>query len=55
MKYRFGSLVSFTKSMCESVNVTLASYANVLMRIITSAKLKLKQIKNDNTGLNKAT
>lgn len=33
----------------------LASYANVLMRIITSAKLKLKQIKNDNTGLNKAT
>lgn len=29
--------------------------AKLLTRIITSAKLKLKQIKNDNTGLNKAT
>lgn len=29
--------------------------AKLLTRIITYAKPKLKQIKNDNTGLNKAT
>lgn len=29
--------------------------AKSLTRIITSAKQELKQIKNDNTGLNKAT
>lgn len=29
--------------------------AKLLTRIITSAKQELKQIKNDNTGLNKAT
>ena len=60
------TLASFANVLMHSCSNVIRKYdktdlaveqeiAKLLTRIITSAKLELKQIKNDNTGLNKAT